>query len=163
RGRRRWRAERGGARTARECALGSDAEALVDACALDAAIQRAAIPVVALGVGLTRLIGQRGARRRGWRTTRRAELVRQRAGLTGRGGLAGALPLKRVEALRALAGTVRLLAHAGGTPLAVVRVGIAVAATHGGDQVEADRRPHHARAARLATGAWRALAELVRL
>jgi len=83
RGRRRWRAERGGARTARECALGSDAEALVDACALDAAIQRAAIPVVALGVGLTHLTGQRGARRRGWRTTRRAELVRQRAGLTG--------------------------------------------------------------------------------
>jgi len=83
--------------------------------------------------------------------------------VTGRAGLAGALPLNRVEALPALAGTVRLLAHAGGTPLAVVRVGIAVAATHGDDQIEADRRPHHARAARLATGAWRALAELVRL
>jgi len=83
--------------------------------------------------------------------------------VSGRAGLAGALPLNRVEALPALAWTVRLLARPGGAPLAVVRVGSAVAATDGGEQIEADGRPRHARAARRATGAWRALAELVRL
>jgi len=70
--------------TARQCPFGTQADADVDARSVHARIVRAAVPIVAVSVRLTHLTGQSGsrrARRRRWRTTRRTELVRERARL----------------------------------------------------------------------------------
>ena len=83
--------------------------------------------------------------------------------MAGRAGLASTLVLNRIEALPTPTRTVRLLADSDGAPFTIVRVGLAVAAADGRDEIEADRRARHARPAGLATSTGPALAELVRV